>query len=105
MPQPKARQMRAVDGRHLALPTLDQPLHPDWALFDLDPSEPAGFEECRALAKLLKVALDRLELRSYVKTTGQRGLQIYVPIIRRHRYGVVREWVHAVGQLIGRVRP
>ncbi|MFI5267965.1 MAG: DNA polymerase domain-containing protein, partial [Chloroflexota bacterium] len=54
----------------------DQPEHPDWALFDLDPSEPAGFEECRAIARLLKVALDRLELRSYLKTTGQRGLQI-----------------------------
>ena len=83
----------------------DEPEKPDWALFDLDPSEPAGFEECRTLARLLKVALDRLELRSYLKTTGQRGLQIYVPIVRRHKYDVVREWVHTIGELIRQVRP
>ncbi|HLQ32577.1 MAG TPA: non-homologous end-joining DNA ligase, partial [Chloroflexota bacterium] len=83
----------------------DKPEYPDWALFDLDPSEPAGFEECREIARLLKVALDRLELRSYIKTTGQRGLQIYVPIIRRQRYDVVREWVHTVGELVRQVRP
>jgi bifunctional non-homologous end joining protein LigD len=84
---------------------FDRPEYPDWALFDLDPSEPAGFEECRAIARLLKVALDRLELRSYLKTTGQRGLQIYVPIVRRHKYDVVREWVHTIGELIRQVRP
>ncbi len=83
----------------------DRPEYPDWALFDLDPTEPAGFEECRIIARLLKVALDRLELRSYLKTTGQRGLQIYVPIVRRHKYDVVREWVHTIGELIRQVRP
>ncbi|HVA25461.1 MAG TPA: non-homologous end-joining DNA ligase [Chloroflexota bacterium] len=83
----------------------DRPEYPDWALFDLDPSEPAGFEECRDIARLLKVALDRLELRSYLKTTGQRGLQMYVPIARRHKYDVVREWVHTIGELIRQVRP
>jgi bifunctional non-homologous end joining protein LigD len=83
----------------------DQPEYPDWALFDLDPSEPAGFEECRQIARLLKLALDRLELRSYLKTTGQRGLQIYVPIVRRHKYDVVREWVHTIGELVREVRP
>ncbi|MBV9120565.1 MAG: non-homologous end-joining DNA ligase, partial [Chloroflexi bacterium] len=83
----------------------DQPLHPDWALFDFDPSAPAGFEEVRQLARLVKVALDRLSLRSYLKTTGQRGLQIYVPIVREHPYEVVREWVHAIGQMIRDVRP
>ncbi len=83
----------------------DKPEYPDWALFDLDPSEPAGFEECREIARLIKVALDRLELRSYLKTTGQRGLQVYVPIVRRHTYAVVREWVHTIGELIRRLRP
>ncbi|MDE3077209.1 MAG: non-homologous end-joining DNA ligase, partial [Chloroflexota bacterium] len=83
----------------------DRPEYPDWAIFDLDPSEPAGFEECRAIARLLKTVMDRLELRSYVKTTGQRGLQIYVPIVREQTYAEVREWVRSVAVLVGRVRP
>ncbi|MGH2364264.1 MAG: non-homologous end-joining DNA ligase [Chloroflexota bacterium] len=83
----------------------DKPEYPDWAIFDLDPSEPAGFEECRAIARLLRVVLDRLELRSCIKTTGQRGLQIYVPIVRQYTYAQVREWVLAVALLIARARP
>src|SRR5581483_10429813 len=84
---------------------FDRPEYPDWALFDLDPSEPAGFEECRVIAGLIKVALDRLGLRAYAKTTGQRGLQIYVPIVREYRYDVVREWVHHIAAMIQSVRP
>jgi bifunctional non-homologous end joining protein LigD len=83
----------------------DKPEYPDWAIFDFDPSEPAGFEEVRALAKLVKVALDQLGMRAYIKTTGQRGLQIYVPIVREHPYEVVREWVHSIGLMIREVRP
>ena len=80
------------------LPTLvwaanlaDLELHPSLSLaerierptamaFDLDPGEPAGVLECREVALLLRDALGRLGLDCYPKTSGSKGLQVYVPL-------------------------
>lgn len=55
---------------------------PDFLHFDLDPVDPAGFERVREVALLVRDALDSIGARSYVKTTGSRGLHVYVPIVR-----------------------
>ena len=55
---------------------------PDYLHFDLDPVPDAGFECVLETALLLKEALDRRKIASYPKTTGSRGLHIYVPIVR-----------------------
>ncbi len=83
----------------------DAPLHPDWAVFDLDPSEGATFADVVLLARLVKVALDHVGLRGYPKTTGQTGLQIYVPIHRGPGFDEVRAWVEEVSRAFGRVVP
>lgn len=54
---------------------------PDFLHFDLDPVEPAGFGTVRDVALIVREALDRLGATSYVKTTGSRGLHVYVPIV------------------------
>lgn len=54
---------------------------PDFLHFDLDPVEPADFAKVRDTALVVKDALDRLKMRSYVKTTGSSGIHIYVPIV------------------------
>ncbi len=84
---------------------IDAPQQPDWAVFDLDPAEGASFENVVILARLTGVALDHYGLRSVVKTTGQTGLQIYVPIRRGPDYAVVRNWVEGVSRAIGRTVP
>jgi bifunctional non-homologous end joining protein LigD len=83
----------------------DAAYQPDWAVFDLDPFEPATFADVVEVAKLVKAALDHLGLRGLPKTSGQTGLQIYVPIRRGPTYDVVRGWVEDVARAIGRVLP
>jgi bifunctional non-homologous end joining protein LigD len=84
---------------------IDGPHQPDWAVFDLDPFEPATFADVVTVAKLVKAALDHFGMHGVLKTSGQTGLQIYVPIRRGPTYDQVRGWVEAVARDIGRVIP
>ena len=84
---------------------IDAPDKPDWAVFDLDPAEGAKFDDVVAIARLVKVALDHLGMHGYLKTSGQTGLQIYVPLRRGPSYAEVRAWVEGIGRAIGRVVP
>jgi bifunctional non-homologous end joining protein LigD len=54
--------------------------HPTAMVFDLDPGPPAGVAQCARVACLLKGTFDELGLRSYAKTSGSKGLQVYVPL-------------------------
>jgi bifunctional non-homologous end joining protein LigD len=53
---------------------------PDVLHFDLDPVPPAGFAEVRQTALLVRDALTELGMPSYPKTSGSRGIHVYVPI-------------------------
>jgi bifunctional non-homologous end joining protein LigD len=75
-------------------------LCPDYAFFDLDPFEPAGYDEVKHVAGLIKVVLDRLGLACYPKTSGATGMQIMVPLDRTHNYDEVRGFVGAVSDLV-----
>jgi bifunctional non-homologous end joining protein LigD len=66
---------------------VDRPDRPDFVLFDLDPPDgPDAFPLAVRVAHLIREALERLELRSYVKTSGADGIHVLVPIARRHGY-------------------
>ena len=60
----------------------DDPDRPDYLHFDLDPVKGATFAQVREAALILKEALDSLKMPSYPKTTGSRGIHVYVPIVR-----------------------
>jgi bifunctional non-homologous end joining protein LigD len=55
---------------------------PTMMAFDLDPGPPAGLEECCQVALILREALARLGLECFPKTSGSKGLQVYVPLNR-----------------------
>jgi len=55
---------------------------PDYLHFDLDPTPGATFALVREAALLLREALEKLNTKSYPKTTGSRGIHIYIPIVR-----------------------
>jgi bifunctional non-homologous end joining protein LigD len=55
---------------------------PDYLHFDLDPGVGAPFERVRETALIVREALDALSMPSLVKTTGSKGLHVYVPIVR-----------------------
>jgi bifunctional non-homologous end joining protein LigD len=66
---------------------VDKPERPDYVVFDLDPPESRnGFAEAIKVAHLIREALERLELRSYVKTSGADGIHVLLPIARRATY-------------------
>lgn len=55
---------------------------PDFLHFDLDPVPGAGFDRVRATALLVRESLARLRMESYAKTSGSKGIHVYVPIRR-----------------------
>jgi bifunctional non-homologous end joining protein LigD len=55
---------------------------PDYLHFDLDPGAGAAFDRVRETALVVREALETLEMPSVVKTTGSKGLHVYVPIVR-----------------------
>jgi len=62
--------------------TCDDVDRPDYLHFDLDPVSPAGFKKVREAALIVHEALDELGMPNFAKTTGSRGIHIYVPIVR-----------------------
>ncbi|MGB9181265.1 MAG: non-homologous end-joining DNA ligase [Pyrinomonadaceae bacterium] len=75
--------------------------HPDWVVFDLDP-ENVEFEEICAVAMTAKKILDGLGLESYAKTSGSRGIHVYVPCKPVHEYEEVARFAAHVAELITR---
>src|SRR4030095_3297326 len=80
--------------------TCDDVDRPDYLHFDLDPVPGASFEKVVEAALLLKTALDSLKMPSYAKTTGSKGIHIYIPIQRgptqKQVWTFAKEFSHAV---------
>ena len=62
---------------------LPEPWQPTFAYIDIDPGEKTTWEETLTLARLYRTALEHLGVRGYPKTTGKRGIQIWIPIVPR----------------------
>ena len=67
---------------HVPLARAASPGTPDSMVFDLDPGEPANILDCARVALILRDLLSRMGLLSYVKTSGQKGLHVFVPLNR-----------------------
>lgn len=65
---------------HVPLARATAPHTPDSVVFDLDPGEGADVMDCARVALILRDLFARLELVSYVKTSGQKGLHVYVSL-------------------------
>jgi bifunctional non-homologous end joining protein LigD len=62
--------------------TCDDVDRPDYVHFDLDPGPGATWENVRESGLVVRDALDALKMPALVKTTGSRGLHVYVPVVR-----------------------
>jgi bifunctional non-homologous end joining protein LigD len=67
---------------HPSLALAAAPGRPTAVVFDLDPGAPATIVECCEVALLLRAMLEGVGLRSVPKTSGGKGLQVYVPLNR-----------------------
>jgi bifunctional non-homologous end joining protein LigD len=68
---------------HVPLAKAAFPETPDSMVFDLDPGDSADVLDCARVALILRDLLLELRLASYVKTSGRKGLHVYVPLNRR----------------------
>jgi len=105
------------------LPTLvwlanlaDLELHPSLAFaadvtspailaFDLDPGEPATIVECAEVAVRLRAALMTLGLEAFPKTSGSKGMQVYVPLNTPTSYDATKPFARALAQVLERAEP
>jgi bifunctional non-homologous end joining protein LigD len=95
----------AVIDMHPWYSRADKPEYPDWSVVDLDPAEGATFKDVIAVAKVVKTALDHLKLTALLKTTGQSGLHIYIPIERRYTLDESRGFVATLAHTIAELMP
>jgi bifunctional non-homologous end joining protein LigD len=65
---------------HTSLSLASAPDRPTMLAFDLDPGAPAGLVECSQVARVLHGLFEQLGLESFAKTSGSKGLQVYVPL-------------------------
>lgn len=85
-----------------AAPHLDRPRA---VVFDLDPGAPADVLACAEVALDLRDALDHLGLQAWIKTSGSKGLQLYVPLNGKATYDTVKPWSFAVARVLEKARP
>jgi DNA ligase D len=76
---------------------VDKPERPDYVVFDLDPPDD-GFANAIKVAHLVHEALEELDLRSHVKTSGASGIHVLVPIARRATFSETYEFAERVSR-------
>jgi bifunctional non-homologous end joining protein LigD len=78
---------------------------PTYALIDIDPGARTSFEEVLELARLFRAALDHLGVLGRPKVSGQRGIQIWVPVRPGYSFNDTRSWVETVSRAVGGTLP
>ena len=96
-------QMNCVD-MNAWYSRVDKPQRPDFVLFDLDPSE-GEFRLAVEAARLVREALEALDLRSYVKTSGSEGIHILVPVMRRYSFPETHRFAELVSKRLAAENP
>ncbi len=90
---------------HPSLATRDDVERPTVMVFDLDPGEGTGLDECREVALHLKGLFDQMKLETFPKTTGSKGIQVYVPLNGACTYDDTKPFSKAVAETLERVYP
>jgi len=85
--------------------TIEAPDVPRYALIDIDPGEATTWEEVLVLARLFRTALSHLGLIGLPKTTGKRGIQVWIPVADRYTFDQTRGWVEQLSRAVGQTVP
>lgn len=73
--------------------------NPDYIIFDLDPNG-VGIKELVTVAKKVKEILDSLGITGYLKTSGGKGLHIFIPVLPKYTYDQTRDFSHIISQFV-----
>ena len=91
---------------HPSLSLASAPERPTVVAFDLDPGPPANIAECARVAIILRGLFTELGLESFPKTSGSKGLQVYVPLnTPGATYQQTKSYSRAVAQALERSEP
>jgi bifunctional non-homologous end joining protein LigD len=90
---------------HAWTSTVDAPHQPSYALVDLDPGGTTTWEDLLALARLHRTAFEHLDVVARPKVTGQRGIQIWIPIAAGPSFDETRSWVEQLSRTVGAILP
>ena len=85
---------------HSSLSRHDAIERPTVLAFDLDPGPPAGILECARVALLLRGMFEGVGLASYAKTSGSKGMQVYVPLNSDATYEQTKPFSLAVAETL-----
>jgi len=81
-----------------------KPENPDWVIFDVDPGS-ASFESVCEVAMEVKTVLDELGLVGFPKTSGSKGIHVYVPIKNDYAYDQVVPFANLIAAVVAASRP
>jgi bifunctional non-homologous end joining protein LigD len=90
---------------HPSLSLAKRPQRPTMVVFDLDPGAPADIVDCCRVALRLRELFERLGLECFAKTSGSKGLQVYVPLNTSCSYPDTKSFSRAVAQALERDSP
>ena len=90
---------------HTWASTVMRPNYPGWAVFDLDPDPPAGFQEALKVARWLGEILKELKLQFLVKTSGSTGVHILLPLDYSLTYTEVQKGIEGICRFLKVQRP
>ncbi len=90
---------------HPSLSLADEIERPTVLAFDLDPGAPADILDCCGIALRLRELFAGLELECFPKTSGSKGLQVYVPLNSNVTYEETKPFARAVAQALERAKP
>jgi bifunctional non-homologous end joining protein LigD len=90
---------------HTSLSRTQAPEGPTMLVFDLDPGAPAGILECCEVGLVLRGLFSQLGLDCAAKTSGSKGLQVYVPLNTRAEYMQTKSFAKRVAELLEQRMP
>jgi bifunctional non-homologous end joining protein LigD len=78
---------------------------PTMIVFDLDPGPPANIVQCAQVGLWVREVFDHFGLQSFPKTSGSKGLQIYVPLNTKTAYEQTKSFANALARLLEHEHP
>jgi bifunctional non-homologous end joining protein LigD len=90
---------------HTSLATAAEYARPTLIAFDLDPGPPATIVECAEVALDLRTVFEHLDMEAFPKTSGSKGMQVYVPLNTPADYRQTNTFAKGLAELLERRRP
>jgi bifunctional non-homologous end joining protein LigD len=90
---------------HTSLALAEDIERPTMMVFDLDPGAPADMVDCCRVGLWVRDLFEGLGLESFAKTSGSKGLQVYVPLNVETSYDETKPFAKAVAELLEKQHP